>query len=348
MLVSLGRITVALCASMTGEKLPPLVIGKSAKPRCFGKIKTEKLPVMYRNNKKAWMNTELMKEWLKSVDQMMRRQSRKVLLFFDNAPSHPKINLQNVKIVFFPANTTSLSQPMDQGIIQTLKLKYRKRQLQYILTQTEKNDKVGSQVLQQISTLDAIYWINGSWKNIEVSTIQKCFAICGFAMTMFPSDCPVVSASEKTDDNIYEDSVDIDTDDVPFAVLKISNELFGVSYSGNFEIDKCAPVCETETSEVDWEENAANIMKSLKSSENVDENDEDDVLDIGAFADETVTMDEACDMVEKLKRFALTMGQDKMLTNIMELQELLVAGSAKCTASKQKLKTSSQRKQYRN
>ncbi|KAH3725403.1 hypothetical protein DPMN_051236 [Dreissena polymorpha] len=38
---------------MTGEKLPPLVIGKSAKPRCFRKIKTEKLPVMYRNNNKS-------------------------------------------------------------------------------------------------------------------------------------------------------------------------------------------------------------------------------------------------------------------------------------------------------
>ena len=321
---------------MTGEKLPPLVIGKSAKPRCFGKIKTEKLPVMYRNNKKAWMNTELMKEWLKSVDQKMRRQGRKVLLFLDNAPSHPKISLQNVKIVFFPANTTSLSQPMDQGIIQTLKLKYRKRQLQYILTQMEKNDKVGSQVLQQISILDAIYWINGSWKDIEVSTIQKCFARCGFAMTMFPSDCPVVSASEKTDDKIDEDS-DIDEDDVPLAVLKMSNELFGISFSDLVEMDKCAPVCETETSGIDWEENAADILKSLKSSENVDENDEDDVLDTGACADETVTMDEACDMVEKLKRFALTMGQDKMLTNIMELQELFVAGRCEVHSKQTKI-----------
>ncbi|XP_052271459.1 tigger transposable element-derived protein 4-like [Dreissena polymorpha] len=318
------RITVALCASMTGEKLPPLVIGKSAKPRCFGKIKTEKLPVMYRNNKKAWMNTELMKEWLKSVDQKMRRQGRKVLLFLDNAPSHPKISLQNVKIVFFPANTTSLSQPMDQGIIQTLKLKYRKRQLQYILTQME-NDKVGSHVLQQISILDAIYWINGSWKDIEVSTIQKCFARCGFAMTI-----------EKTDDKIDEDS-DIDEDDVPLAVLKMSNELSGVSFSDLVEMDKCAPVCETETSGIDWEENAADILKSLKSSENVDENDEDEVLDTGACADETVTMDEACDMEEKLKRFALTMGQDKMLTNIMELQELFVASRCEVHSKQTKI-----------
>jgi len=35
------RITVGLCASMTGEKMTPLVIGKANKPRCFKKIKPE-------------------------------------------------------------------------------------------------------------------------------------------------------------------------------------------------------------------------------------------------------------------------------------------------------------------
>ena len=34
------------------EKLPLLVIGKSAKPRAF---KNKELPVSYKSNKKAWM-----------------------------------------------------------------------------------------------------------------------------------------------------------------------------------------------------------------------------------------------------------------------------------------------------
>ena len=50
------RLTVALCASMTDEKLRPLVIGKSEKPRCFKKIRVESLPVDYKFNRKAWMN----------------------------------------------------------------------------------------------------------------------------------------------------------------------------------------------------------------------------------------------------------------------------------------------------
>lgn len=46
------RITVALCTNMTGsDKLTPLVIGKSAKPRCFKNIRS--YPCEYKSNSKA-------------------------------------------------------------------------------------------------------------------------------------------------------------------------------------------------------------------------------------------------------------------------------------------------------
>ena len=53
------RITLLLAASRTGEKLKPLVIAKSANPRCFKNIKKENLPVTYRSNSSAWMVTDL-------------------------------------------------------------------------------------------------------------------------------------------------------------------------------------------------------------------------------------------------------------------------------------------------
>ncbi|XP_053378909.1 tigger transposable element-derived protein 4-like [Mercenaria mercenaria] len=80
------RITVDLTASMTGEKLTPVVIGKSSQPRCFKNIKTDKLPVTYRNNRKSWMATELMINWLRTVDRDMRKAHHKIILFLDNAP----------------------------------------------------------------------------------------------------------------------------------------------------------------------------------------------------------------------------------------------------------------------
>ena len=99
-----------------------MVIGKSMKPRCFGSLSHKSLPVHYYANNKAWMLTPVMEEWLRTVDAKMRSQNRHILLFLDNAPVHPHIQLTNIKLQFFPANTTAYLQPLDAGIIQTLKL----------------------------------------------------------------------------------------------------------------------------------------------------------------------------------------------------------------------------------
>ena len=63
------RLTIALCASMTGEKLPALVIGKCKKPRCFKNITPKALPVIYTSNKRAWMNSALFQWWLETFNR---------------------------------------------------------------------------------------------------------------------------------------------------------------------------------------------------------------------------------------------------------------------------------------
>ena len=107
------------------------------------------------------MTRALYEEWLKWFDR--RIHGRKVLLFVDNAPSHLSVTLRNVPAKYFPANTTSLSQPMDQGVIQAFKLKYRKRQLQHVTNQMDLcQGKTGTDLLKEISILDTVYWISGS------------------------------------------------------------------------------------------------------------------------------------------------------------------------------------------
>ena len=49
-------------------------------------------------------------------------QGGKIFLFADNAPSYLQLNLKNVKIVFLPSGKASIAQPMDQAIIQAVKL----------------------------------------------------------------------------------------------------------------------------------------------------------------------------------------------------------------------------------
>ena len=81
-----------------------------------------------------------------------------------------------MKLCFLPPNTTALIQPMDQGIIQTMKLKYYRYQNEHILVQMEKlPTKCGSELLKSVNVLDAIYCLNRAWNAVEPSTIIKCF-----------------------------------------------------------------------------------------------------------------------------------------------------------------------------
>ena len=51
------------------------------------------------------------------------------LLFVDNAPYHPYTNLSNIEGKFLPPNTMSFTHPIDQGITQVTKVKFRKEQV---------------------------------------------------------------------------------------------------------------------------------------------------------------------------------------------------------------------------
>lgn len=144
------RITVLVCGNMNGsEKRQLTVIGKSHKPRCFKNVK--KLPVDYKANKKAWMTSDLFQEYLRKWDKELSLKKRKIVLLVDNCTAHiePK-NLDYIKLVFLPPNTTSVLQPMDQGVIRSLKCIYRKQLILRILESYDKN------VECNISLLDAM------------------------------------------------------------------------------------------------------------------------------------------------------------------------------------------------
>ncbi|XP_037910216.1 tigger transposable element-derived protein 1-like [Hermetia illucens] len=112
-------------------KLKPLLVYHSENPRVLKNISKTTLPVIWKHNKKAWVTTALFAEWFRNefcpgIKEYSRKNnlSHKVLLLGDNAPGHPATLNQsdeNVKAVFLPPNTTSLLQPMDQGVNATFK-----------------------------------------------------------------------------------------------------------------------------------------------------------------------------------------------------------------------------------
>jgi hypothetical protein len=76
-------------------------------------------------------------------------------------PAHPHVKgLKSMKLVFLPPNTTSVTQPMDQGVIRNLKLHYRK------LVIPKKNRAIDTKTEFAINALDALRMLNHVWSNV--------------------------------------------------------------------------------------------------------------------------------------------------------------------------------------
>ncbi|XP_054717282.1 tigger transposable element-derived protein 4-like [Uloborus diversus] len=159
---------------MTGtEKLPLLLIGKSANPRCFKGVKT--LPIEYKNNKKAWMTSALFEEWIRKLDRKMAASKRNILLIIDNCTAHPAIgNLKAIKLEFLPPNVTAILQPLDQGVIHCFKSNYRKMLVRRMIAAME-NKKT-----YDIDILGAMHLAKSAWNDVPQNTIAHCFRHAGF------------------------------------------------------------------------------------------------------------------------------------------------------------------------
>ena len=190
--LSKDRLTALVCSNMSGtDKLPLLVIGKSKNPRCFKHVKS--LPTEYLANKKAWMTSEIFIDWLHKVDKKMTKRKKKIVMIVDNCPAHPNVpGLKSVNLVFLPPNSTSITQPMDQGVIKNLKVHYRKLIIQ------KKIRAIDSKTDLVITVLDALHMLNQAWSNVTSTTISNCFRHAGFQTPVDDGD----QSDEDPDDNI--------------------------------------------------------------------------------------------------------------------------------------------------
>ncbi|VVC39617.1 DDE superfamily endonuclease domain [Cinara cedri] len=133
----------------------------------------KKKPVVdYKSNKKVWMTGNIFSDWLKEWDKQLTKEKRHILLTVDNCPAHSPIqNIEFIKLIFLPPNTTSVLQPMDQDIIKALK-------------------EQGKDI--KISVLNAILMISDARNDDSITTIRNCSHHAGFK----------ASVNEKTEKEI--------------------------------------------------------------------------------------------------------------------------------------------------
>jgi hypothetical protein len=174
--------------------------------------------VIWRNDKKAWMTAAMMEEWLNMFNANMKKENINAILFLDNATCHPKVTLSNVKIAWFPANATSVLQPIDMGVIYTFKSHYRPFLMQSLISNIEGADSSYA-LARSVSVLDAVNWIRLAVKKIKAETAKKCFAKAGFG------ESDVADNLEEASENIAAIS-NLSAEEKNFTVIQ--RTLFGV------------------------------------------------------------------------------------------------------------------------
>lgn len=179
------RVTINACSNASGTiKLPLLLIGKYKNPRCFKHINKDFLPVTYHNQANAWMNTSIFSDWFHHTFVPTVRLKLlelgvepKAVLVLDNCSAHPNEDVlvsddQKIVVKFLPPNVTSLIQPMDQEVLESLKRRYRRKLLEKLLLR----DVEGRSIVDFIKSIDMLQvanLISRCWDEIPPSILRN-------------------------------------------------------------------------------------------------------------------------------------------------------------------------------
>ncbi|XP_053377341.1 tigger transposable element-derived protein 4-like [Mercenaria mercenaria] len=152
----------------------------------------------------------------------------------DNCPAHPKVvkGLRNIELVFLAPNTTSVTQPMDRGVIKNLKVKYRKMIIKKQIRSMDNNTEF------TVTVLDALRYLRRAWSQVKPETIANCYSHAGFRLSEITP--PAVSVVDGDDDD----------DDVPLATLvelyKIQQDEMDSYNNIEIDIQVCAEVTDSD------------------------------------------------------------------------------------------------------
>lgn len=241
------------------------------------------------------MTSEIFEKVLRKWDSQLRSNKKKIILFIDNCPAHPKIeNLTNIKLAFLPPNTTSVIQPIDQGIIKTLKSHYRK-----ILVQKMMNNIEETAAPFSVNLLDAIEMVTTAWARVTPDTIKKCFLHAGFRKSS-----AITTIDDDSDDEL----------DIPLAQLTTASSSGTNVADWETYIDIDSQLI--TASNLSDSEIAETIVPSHTTQDEENEEEEEDSKD-----GEIPTTKDVLGVVTQLKRYCL-FGDGKDILNIEEVMKI--------------------------
>jgi hypothetical protein len=77
-----------------------------------------------------------------------------------------------IDVAFLPANTTSLIQPLDQGVVRSFKAHYTRLYLDWVLVNDTEGVDLGS---LKPSIKQCVEWVATGWRGVTQSVIANCW-----------------------------------------------------------------------------------------------------------------------------------------------------------------------------
>ena len=130
-------------------------------------------------------------------------------MILDNASSHvvsstkvgkshgfSTLELSNMTLVFLPPNVTNVVQPLDQGIIASFKIQYKKKLLQWVLSQY---DDATLKDLRKVmpNIRQAIMWSYEVWSELDAQIVRFCWRMAHILPTTWNVDFALVDEMKK-------------------------------------------------------------------------------------------------------------------------------------------------------
>ncbi|KAG0434644.1 CENP-B like protein 2 [Dictyocoela muelleri] len=106
----------------------------------------------------------------------MIKENRKIPLLLDNFSGHKVGDKKNIKLLFFPPNSTSIIQPLDAGIIHSFKSKLKKLLNNFKIYNALVNDLDHDSIIKKINMLNIVHWIKKEFDEISVEIIFNCWS----------------------------------------------------------------------------------------------------------------------------------------------------------------------------
>ncbi|CAI5963338.1 unnamed protein product [Closterium sp. NIES-64] len=220
--LSKERLTVAFLVNADGSHVfRPVVISKAKRPHDFRPDYDPESLCYWRHNAKGWMTSPL--------NAAMYAENRKILVLLDNASSHMLRSqlawseivcgmrttcMSNVRLVFLPPNTTAFTQPLDQGIIATVKARYRQHWLRAFTALWNGEGATTAVARFRPNLRDVLAWLSDAWMSVGERTIQRCWWRTGCLPLSWSLELSHVHDDEPTP-AVYPDiELDDDIDDV--------------------------------------------------------------------------------------------------------------------------------------